>query len=704
MTIEVIVLSLWEIQTRVKQTLFNRLTGMHQKISNFPGVTVEKKSGWIRGENILVEDYPGTYSLQARSPDEQIVSDQIQSWRNTNKRPDAVIIVVDATNLSRNIYFALQILDMGLPTVLVLNMYDEVQRKKISVDCGKLEKLLQTTVIAASAKYGEGIEDIISGLKKVVRKKPGQQKSPVLMKVDDQLIPLQPLIDYLAELSSDQQVLPLSDSFHLVADDKFIHHLQPFLAPAQKTTITKLVHQSRETFRAHSIDYRSLESRARYAFIDEDLLPAFGIPEISTKSSSEKADHVITHPVFGSILFLFLLGFIFNAIFSWAQYPMDFIEGGIIWLGDATKTLLEPSDLRSLIIEGLIGGVGNIIVFLPQIILLVFFIGLLEDSGYMARLSFMLDGLLSRFGLSGKAVLPLLSGFACAIPAIMAARTMENRRDRFLIILLIPLISCSARLPVYTLLISALIPQKTIFGFIQLQGLVLLGMYSLGFITALMISLIIKNVSGKKRSFQYWIELPPYRIPMIRSLWWRVLDAGKKFLFNAGSIILAMSVILWFLASYPKPEPETELSSRQAVSQSFAGQLGKLLEPVIEPLGFDWKIGVGLISSFAAREVIISTFSTIYNMESADEEDTVSLREALKKDRYPDGRAVFTPLVTLSLLVFFVYAAQCMSTFAIIKKETNSWLWPFVMLVYMNVLAYLAALVVYQGGLWMGVG
>jgi len=686
-----------------KTALFNRLTGMHQKISNFPGVTVERKSGRLRDLDILVEDYPGTYSLQAQSPDEKIVSDQVQSWRIEKNRPDVIIVVIDSTNLSRNIFLALQLLEHGVPTVLVLNMFDQVRRKKINIDLERLKRLLSAdAVIPASAKYGEGIGELIETLKHIIEQ--GKTKKitrPFLIKSGDHLLPLQPLVDFLLPLSGNGQIWPLTDSLQLVGDDRYLDHLLPFLSEKQAAELEAVLKRVRETYHSRGIDHRSLESNSRYAFIDEDLKPAFQATSVADRTFSEKIDQIITHPVLGSLIFVLLLGFIFNAIFSWAAYPMDMIEDAIGSLTLTAGSVMPPSALRSLLIDGIITGVGNIIVFLPQIILLVFFIGILEDSGYMARMSFMLDGLMERFGLSGKAVLPLLSGFACAIPAVMAARTMENQRDRLLIILLIPLMSCSARLPVYTLIISALIPPTLMFGFLNLQGLVLLGVYFLGFVTALVIALLIKKLSGKKRTQQYWIELPPYRIPILHSLWWRVVDAAKKFLLNAGSIILAMTIVLWFLASYPKPEKQHTISSREQVAQSYAGRLGHLLEPVIAPLGFDWKIGVGLISSFAAREVIISTFSTIYNIEAGEKDEPVKLRQTLRNDRYPDGRRVFTPLVALSLLVFFVYAAQCMSTFAIIKKETLSWRWPFLMLIYMNALAYIASFIVFQGGQWL---
>jgi ferrous iron transport protein B len=686
-----------------KTALFNRLTGMHQKISNFPGVTVERKSGWLRDQRILVEDYPGTYSLQAESPDEKIVSDQVQSWRYEENRPDVLIVVIDSTNLSRNIFLALQLLEYGIPTVLVLNMFDQVRRKKINIDLDRLRRLLGAdAVIPASAKYGEGIGELIDTLKGIIgQRKADKLARPFLIKSGDYLLPLQPLVDFLLPLSGNYQILPLPDSLQMVSNDRHLNHLRPFLNEEQVAELQEIIKRVKETYQSRGINYRSLESNIRYAFIDEDLKPAFQTTSITDRTFSERIDQIVTHPVIGSVIFILLLAFIFNAIFSWATYPMEMIESSIEGLARTCGSLLPPSELKNLFIDGVIAGVGNIIVFLPQIILLVFFIGILEDSGYMARMSFMLDGLMGRFGLSGKAVLPMLSGFACAIPAVMAARTVDNKRDRLLIILLIPLMSCSARLPVYTLLISALIPPTLIFGFLNLQGLVLLGVYFLGFITALVIALLVKQLSGKKRTDHYWIELPPYRIPMLRSLGWRVYDAAKKFLINAGSIILAMTMVLWFLASYPKTEKQDTPGARDQVSQSYAGRLGHLLEPCIAPLGFDWKIGVGLISSFAAREVIISTFSTIYNIEAAGNEEPVKLRDALQNDRYPDGRPVFTPLVAMSLLVFFVFAAQCMSTFAIIRRETLSWRWPFLMLIYMNALAYIASLIVFQGGQWL---
>ena len=686
-----------------KTAIFNKLTGLHHKTGNFPGVTVEKKSGMLRDQKIIIEDFPGSYSLNAQSMDEKIVSDFIQSWRNEKNRPDAIVIVVDATNFARNIFFALQIMDWGLPTILVLNMMDEVEKNNLFIDARLLQRRLNIeAVIPVSAKYGNGIDQLIRSIQNTVFESPKRLQNPIFLKLDDRYTPLQELIDYFSKIRKDHTILPLIDSIRVISDDSYLSLLKSNLNDAQLKSVTQMIKKTRETFHSKGVNYRSLESAARYQYIDEELSPAFINSSESEMTISEKIDKTITHPIFGSLIFIALLGLIFNTIFSWAQYPMDVITTGTDWLTMEMSILLPPSAIKSLIIDGVLNGVGNVIVFLPQIILLVLFIGLLEDSGYMARISFMMDGLMDRLGLSGKSVLPLLSGFACAIPAVMAARTIENWRDRLRIIMLIPLMSCSARLPVYTLIISALIPQQTILGFIQVQGIILLGMYFLGFITALIIAFMLKLFEKKGIRSQYVIELPPYRIPMIQSLWWRIFDAGKKFMITAGSIILAMTVILWFLASYPRAKNSDTFSQEQKVASSYAGQLGHMIEPAIKPLGFDWKIGVGLVTSFAAREVIISTFSILYNIEAENAEEKVSLSTALKNDRYPDGSRVYTPLIAISLLVFFVYAAQCMSTFAIIKRETRSWLWPSLMIVYMNILAYTASLIVFQGGKLIG--
>lgn len=688
-----------------KTAIFNHLTGSNHKVGNYPGVTVEKRTGWLKGRKIMVHDLPGAYSLNPKSQDEKIVADAVQSWRFPGQRPLAVLAVVDATNLSRNLYLTLQVLEWGIPTIVVLNMMDEVRKRDIAIDLNLLrERLGAYAVIPASAKTGEGMKAIVEALLSLTAPAEFYPDESRFTIDEARLAPLAELIAFLETHRRRAAFFPLMDSLRLAAEDRYAAYLQPFLEPEEVTLISEKVQQARRQYAEMGISCKALESTARYAYIDSVLASTFSEDKIEKKSFSERLDSVVSHPLGGPLILLLILGFIFNAIFSWAQYPMEWIESGVGWIGARANALMPEGVLKSLLVDGVIAGVGNVVVFLPQIVLLIFFISLLEDSGYIARMAFILDRLMNKIGLHGKAVLPMLSGFACAIPGIMASRTIDNWRDRLIAILLIPLMSCSARLPVYVLLISAFIPQTTFWGFLQLQGLVLAGMYFLGFFTAVVISLLIKKFKPVKSTSQFILELPPYRAPMLRSVWWKVYDSAKLFLVNAGSIILAISIILWFLASYPQPEESAGLTAKEKVEQSYAGRIGQFIEPVIEPLGFDWKMGVGLIASFAAREVLISSFATIYNLEAGDDENIVPLIEAMRNDRYPDGRPVFSVLVAVSLMVYFVYAAQCMATFAIVKRETNSWRWPLVMMAYMTALAYLAALAVYQGGKLLGLG
>jgi ferrous iron transport protein B len=685
-----------------KTAIFNRLTGLHHKIGNYPGVTVERKIGRLKGDKILIEDLPGTYSLNSRSSDEKIVADFVQSWREAEHRPNAVIVVLDATNLSRNIYLALQILDWNIPTIIVLNMMDEANKLGIQIDVNLLgRKLNNDHIIPACAKDGLGIEAIIETVVHICTADHSQKSPPIHLTPVRKKEFLKEIMDYLELRTNRLYLSPEIDTIRLIAHENYFDYMKPYLNGEDQTELKMLIEKTRNRFNDAGISYLSLESQVRYQFIDMELAPAFLNPSRKERILSDKIDSILTHPVMGILIFALIMGFIFQSVFSWAQFPMGLIENGVTQFGTYIASVLPASAFKHLIIDGIIPGVGNVLIFFPQIILLVFFISILEDSGYMARMAFMTDHLMRKVGLNGKSVLPLLSGFACAIPAVMASRTIENWRDRVLIILLIPLMSCSARLPVYTLLISAFIPREVILGFVELQGIVLMAVYFLGFFSALFIAFVIKVITSKKKKLPFLMELPPYRLPMIRSLWWRVYDSGKTFLLNAGSIILAMTIILWFLASYPRTDPQSNLTALEKVEQSYAGKIGRLMEPVIKPLGFDWKIGVGLITSFAAREVIISTFATLYNIESEAEQNVVSLKTALREDHYADGRPVFSLMTALSLLVFFVYAAQCMSTFAIIKRETNSWRYPFIMLAYMNGLAYIASLSVYQIGSWL---
>jgi ferrous iron transport protein B len=685
-----------------KTALFNRLTGLHQRVGNYPGITVEKKSGLLKGSGILIRDFPGTYSLKARSIDERIVAEMVQSWRDKENRPRGVIVVVDSTNFSRNIYLALQVLDWNVPTIVVLNMIDEARRKGITIDIDEIKSRLNAwAVIPASAKYGEGINELIQAVKSVPDNAELPEVEPRLVEIEHHKKIISPLVSFLR---NEEKVINHNahvEALRLLSEINYINYLKDYLPPEKLNELKRILKQVMNVFKEKNIPYKALEQSSRFGFIDLYLSQAVTRDSIKKRSRSEKADIFITHKFFGPVLMVLLFGFIFTAIFSWAEYPMEMIQSVIDWISVRAGALLPDGQLKSLIINGIISGAGSILVFLPQILLLVFFLGILEDSGYMARMAFMLDKLMHKIGLHGRSVLPLLSGFACAIPAVMASRTIENRRDRLVTIMMIPLMSCSARLPIYVLLIAAFVPQKIILGFIHLQGAALMGIYFLGMFTAIIVALIFKKVRPSNSVHSMMIELPPYRRPMFSSIMWQLYDRSKSFLFTAGSIILAVSIVLWFLASYPRPENAGQISHAELMKQSYAGRIGHAIEPVIEPLGFNWKIGVGLITTFAAREVIITTLATLYNLED-DSGENRRLMKAMQKDRKPDGTPVFPVLTALSLMVYFAYAAQCIATFAIIKKETNTWRWPFFMVFYMTVLAYSASFIFYQGGRLLG--
>jgi ferrous iron transport protein B len=445
----------------------------------------------------------------------------------------------------------------------------------------------------------------------------------------------------------------------------------------------------------------SLEAMIRYQWLDANLAQdrSDHTNQIRKINANEKIDQILTHRWLGPGIFIGLLYFIFQSIFNFASIPMDWIEAGVSWLGKGAVTLVPESNFRGLLIDGIIAGLGAILIFLPQIVILMFFLTLLEDSGYMARVAFMLDRGMSKIGLHGRSVLPLMSGYACAIPGIMSTRTIDNWKERLITMLILPLMSCSARLPVYALMIGAFIPPITVGYIFGLQGLMMVVMYFIGTVTALILAKIFSLWIKSEGKSSFVMEMPPYRMPILRSVFRQVFIRAKLFLFNAGKIIMAISIILWFLASFPKTDNRGEQTT---IHNSFAGKIGHAIEPVIQPLGFDWKVGIALITSFAAREVFVSTMATIYNVENAADE-MVQLSDAMKNDLNPStGLPVFTPLVAVSLMVFYVYAAQCMATFAIIRRETNTWKWPLFMIAYMNVLAYLVSLLVYQGGLWLG--
>ena len=671
-----------------KTAIFNLLTGLNQKVSNYPGITVEKKEGTVYAQgdktfNLL--DLPGTYSLSAESFDEQIVSDQVLSWAKGENPPAVIVSVVDASNLSRNLYLTTQLLDLDIPTIVVLNMMDQLKDSS-QIEIQKLKKELGVSaVVPISAKMNWGLDALKSAI----------QKSLVnLAQTNHQS-------QWINQDISHQIKLLIEPHF---SSSKFAaaHALRRISRNESLNGENSNIEAIRNSILELGYNTDTLEATLRYKWID-GILP-FVQPKIRTKiqkeTRSERWDKILTHPWMGPAIFMAILYFIFQSIFTWASIPMDWIQAGIDNIAIFILSNMSPGMLRDILVEGIIGGVGAIVIFLPQILILSFFLTVLEDTGYMARVAFMLDKSMTKMGLHGKSILPLMSAYACAIPGIMSTRTIDSWKERLVTILILPLMSCSARLPVYTLLISAFIPPITVGGYFNLQGLTLVVMYFLGTVTALILAKIFSRFIKEKSSSSFVMELPPYRVPITRSVIRQVFIRGKLFLVNAGKIIMAISILLWFLASYPKVD--SSLTDVNPIHHSYAGKIGHAMEPVIRPLGFDWKIGIGLLTSFAAREVMVSTMATIYNVEDRGDQ-TVNLREAMRNDvDEKTGAPVYTPLIALALMVFYVFAAQCMATFAIVRQETNSWKWPLFMIAYLTILAYAGAFIVYRGGLLLG--
>jgi len=673
-----------------KTALFNLLTGLNQKVSNYPGVTVEQTTGIAQINNtpMTIIDLPGTYSLVPESHDEAIVAEEFGKWAKGENTPDCIISVVDATNLMRNLYLTTQLLDLGKPVIVALNMIDLARKKSIIIDCEKLKNDLGVfSVIPVSARLNEGFDDLKRSITQVMNYNDETPTVfPIPEPIQNAILPLQNWYQDTFKFSEN-----LSRSFAIrtatIDTTQGIESPDPQLINACKMDLKKI-----------GFPYETLEPTLRYHWLDQ-VVPASEIP-IEKKSKSEKTDEILTHTWGGPLIFVGLLAFIFQVIFSWATVPMNLIDVGIAQLGTWLAHHLSTGLLSDLLVEGVIGGAGAILIFLPQILILIFFLTMLEDSGYMARVAIMMDKAMTKVGLHGRSVLPLMSGFACAIPGIMSTRTIDSWKERLVTVMVLPLMSCSARLPVYTLMISAFIPNTEVFGIFGLQGLTMVLMYFLGTLTAMILAVFFSKWIKTERKSSFIMELPPYRIPLMRSVFRQVYTRGKLFVTDAGKIIMAISIVLWFLASFPKID--TRNDETKSIHSSYAADIGKAIEPMIAPLGFDWKIGLGLVTSFAAREVVVSTLATIYNVEN-DGEDMISLSDAMKQDKDPNtGKSIFTPLVALSLMVFYVYAAQCMATFAIVKRETNSWKWPVFMVIYMTALAYFSSLIVYQGGLMMG--
>lgn len=655
-----------------KSTLFNSLTGLNQKTGNYPGVTVDKHYGTFHQNNITfkVTDLPGTYSLFPKSLDEEVAS---KALLDTKDPIDVVVVVADASNLKRHLLLATQVIDLKMPCVLALNMIDEAEKSDILIYVEELEKLLGISVVKLNSRDKIGLD---------------------LLK--DKIITAKASDTIFFDFQTQKNLLPNCNTYSDIIREQFKSEFE--LNSALK-------------------DFELKDNVTRFSKIAYILSRSVKQPQHLHKSITEKIDRILTHKVYGFASFLLILFIVFQFLFYVSEYPMNWIENGFASLMSITASYLPQGVLSDLLVNGVLAGISGIVVFVPQIALLFFFIAILEDTGYMARASFILDKLMRRFGLNGKSVIPMIGGVACAVPSIMSTRTITNWKDRIITILVTPFISCSARLPVYTLLISMMFSKTAKFGFFNYQGIVLMAMYLLGFAMALLSAVVLKSILRSKEKSYFIMELPIYRKPQWQTVLYLVYDKVKVFLFEAGKVILAISIILWFLTSYgpsgsfEKIETKISLAKQKSTSDkeikdlekqelseklevSYAGVLGKKIEPIIQPLGFDWKIGIALITSFAAREVFVGTMATIYG--SGDTDNPETLREKLMAQKNPDTQLpAYTPAVCWSLMIFYAFAMQCMSTLATTYRETKHWKWPMIQLVFMSGVAYLSSLLTY---------
>ena len=677
-----------------KSTLFNALTGLKQKVGNYPGVTVEKKIGETysqHGKPIKIIDLPGAYSLAARSPDEAVTRDVLLGRRADTPQPDRILCIVDATNLERNLYLVHQILDLGRPVILVVNMMDLAKTSGLQVRVGRLEQELGIPVIACEAVNGKGLVELKLAMSRVDLPL-ARHSWDVPAAVASAVAELQ------ASLTDNDRRPPLiarAEALLLLTDFDTVRVAGS--KPLSART-TEILTYWQKRWEGEGTDWAGTLVGSRYDSIAKlctDIVQQSGVTGPST---SDKIDAVVIHPFWGWLVFGSVMTLFFVSIFTLAQAPMDWIGDKTTGLANWLKAAMPEGDLRNLLTDGVIGGVGTIITFLPQILILFFFVGLLESTGYMARAAFIMDRLMSKVGLNGKSFIPLLSSYACAIPGIMATRTIEDPKDRLVTILVAPLMSCSARLPVYLLMIAALLPGTVVPVWTKV-GLMLL-MYTLGTVGAFGFAWLFKRTLLKGKPPMMIMELPPYRLPKIKDVVLHMFERAGLFLRKAGTVILGISIVLWFLTTYPK-HPDPTATATEQIAHSFAGRAGHALEPVIKPLGFDWRIGIGLITSFAAREVFVSSMGVIFGVEGVDD-DTTPLRVALKKATWPDGAPVFTALVCLTLMVYYVFAMQCMSTVAVVKRETNSWRWPLFQIAYMTGTAWVVCFIIYQTGRALG--
>lgn len=678
-----------------KTSVFNQLTGLNQQVGNYPGITVEKKQGYCNlplGFKGTILDLPGTYSLNASSIDENVVIEVLMN-KHDKDYPDVAVLVTDVENLKRNLLLFTQIKDLELPTILVINMVDRMELKGISLDIPYLENQLKTKIALVSSRKKTGIED----LKKLI--------------VDYNSLSTEP------SLNASSIDVEYFDGLRRAFPNQSLYKL--WLVITQDVNFSNLHKNVVDThnFAKPNAELKRLQQKEtikRYQFINDVLKEGRTIDISVAKDFRSRLDRVLTHKIWGYVIFAAILFLIFQSIFDWSSYPMDMIDNGFAWLKSYAAENLPKGVFTDLISQGIIPGIGGIVIFIPQIAFLFMFISVLEETGYMSRVVFLMDKIMRRFGLSGKSVVPLISGTACAIPAIMATRNIENWKERLITILVTPFTTCSARLPVYSIIIALVIPKSRIFGIFNTQGLTLMLLYLLGFAMAILSAYILNKILKINGKTFFVVEMPNYKLPMFKNVALNVIEKTKAFVFGAGKIILAIAVILWFLASYG-PGNRLETAEKKITEQvgnsvsketldnqiasykienSYIGIMGKSIEPAIKPLGYDWKIGIAIISSFAAREVFVGTLATIYSVGDADNEAPIKDKMAAEVDA--DGNKIFNFATGISLLLFYAFAMQCASTLAVTRKETNTWKWPAFQLVFMSGFAYLIALIAFQ--------
>lgn len=685
-----------------KSTLFNRLTGLNQKIGNFPGITVDKKTGFTKlasGREAEIIDLPGTYSLYPKSSDESIVF-QVLADKNNSSHPDVIVLIADASNLKRNMLLYSQVADLGIPMILALNMIDLSTKQGIEINLDKLAEKLGIQVVSISARNNIGIDKLkqaIANTNKIATQ---------FQDVDVNFLAPEAINAIKSKLNSNNDYYALQVLHQ--------HEHLTFFSDQEQEEIEKI----EQSHHFESSKIQAAETIARYKHLSTVLADVVVDTATEKKFSfSDKLDAILTHKIWGFAIFLLILFVIFNAIFAWSSYPMDWIESGFGFITSIGHEYLPAGMLTDLLLDGVIAGLGGIFVFIPQIAILFAFISILEDTGYMARVTFMMDKIMSKVGLNGKSVVPMIGGLACAVPSIMAARNIENWKDRMITIMVTPLVSCSARLPVYILIISLIIPSKTVLGIFNLQGLALMVMYLVGIFAAVLVAWVMKFIIKTKERSYFIMELPVYRMPRWKNVFYTMYEKSKTFVFEAGKVIIAISIILWVMASFgpgnrfenidkkyesaladttKNTDHINTLIATEKLENSYVGILGHWIEPAIRPLGYDWKIGIGLITSFAAREAFVGTMATIYSVDGGDE-DTSTIRERMSASKNSrTGLPVYTFATGISLMLFYAFAMQCMSTVAIVYRETKGWKWPVIQLAYMTAMAYVAALVAYQ--------